>query len=196
MKYSIELEEYYINEYRKLHTDQTLLKRGWIYGYGDGKATADKLDYIKELITRYNAKSLLDYGCGKAIHHVEKKLYDSIGMHDVGLYDPAVESYKIMPDRTYDAVVCVDVMEHIPEQNIEHTLDTIVSKANLFVFFAISCNPARDKLSDGSNAHVTQKQPSWWLSKLSKYDTPIHVMTSHGKVNMYYDMKAGTSYEV
>lgn len=197
MSYSEELEQYYIRQYCKLHTDPKFLERGLTYGYGDGKATADKMSFIKDLIEKYNAQSLLDYGCGKAMHHVEKKIYDSIGMRDVELYDPAIEKYSILTDRILDCVVCVDVLEHVPEINLEHTLDKIVSKARLFVFFAISCNPARDILEDGSNAHITLYEPKWWIEKLSKYEIPIYAAISHSKrKNLFVELKTGLQYEV
>lgn len=197
MTYSRELEEYYVEQYRCLHTDPSFIDRGWIYGYGDGKATADKMSHIKSLVDKYGAKSLLDYGCGKAIHHVEKKLYDEIGMYDVELYDPAVDKYSTLTGRILDCVVCVDVLEHIPEDNLDHTLGLILSKAKMFVFFAISCNPSRDILKDGSNAHVTLREPGWWVEKLSNHEVPIYAVMSHGKrKNTMFDIKAGSCHEV
>lgn len=191
MTYSKELEQKYIEEYQKMHTDLSFLKRGFVYGYGDGKATANRIKMIGKLVKMYKATSILDYGCGKAIHHLEKKVYDSIGIHDVGLYEPAIPEFSVMPNKTFDGVVCVDVMEHVPLENVQYTMDRIVMKAKKFVFFTISCNPSKEVLSDGTNAHITIKPPEWWVEMFSKYTTPIYAVISHGDKNRMVDMVKG-----
>ena len=196
MTYSKELEEKYLEEYRKLHVDPSFIQRGFIYGYGDGKATANRIGIVERLVKRHKATSILDYGCGKAVHHLEKKVYEKIGITDVGLYEPAIEKFSVLPNRIFDGVVCVDVLEHVPEQNIQYTLDQIVMKASKFVFLTISCNKSKEKLSDGTNAHVTIKPPEWWIEKMSAYVTPIYAVMSHGEKNMFYDNKSGIKKDV
>lgn len=187
MTYSKDLERKYIEEYKKLHADRSFLERGYRYGYGDGKTTADKIGIIGKIVKRHKAVSILDYGCGKAIHHIHKKVYDSIGIKEVGLYDPAIPQFSLMPNKTFEGVVCVDVMEHVPEPNVQYTLDKIIMKATKFVFFAISCNQARETLSTGENAHITVKEPDWWKEKLSIYTTPIYALLSHKDTNIVFD---------
>lgn len=196
MTYSLQLEQKYVQEYQRLHLDTSFKKRGWIYGYGDGKATANNILYIKDLVEKYNAKSLLDYGCGKAIHHVEKDMYTNIGITDVGLYDPAIPEYATLPNTIFDCTVCVDVLEHIPEQNLDYVFDNIINRTKLFVFFMISCNPAREVLTTGENAHITQRSPEWWINKFKYFLLPTYAIMSHGKHNTYFDLTTGTQYEL
>lgn len=196
MTYSKQLEQKYVQEYKKLHYDTSFKKRGWIYGYGDGKATANNIKHIKNLVEKYNAKSILDYGCGKAIHHIEKNLYADIGIHAVELYDPAILEFSQLTNNVLDGVVCVDVLEHVPEQNLEYVLKTIAARAKHFIFFTISCNPSRDILSTGENAHITQKNPEWWLKCLKILSIPTYAIISHNKINTYFNVLAGTQYDL
>ena len=192
MTYSTELALKYIEEYKKLHTDESFKRKGYVYGYGDGKIVANNYSYIANLIKKYEAISILDYGCGKAVGHVEKKLLSPLGIDSVALYDPAIPQWATLPEGTFDGVICTDVMEHIPEQNVDHVLDEIVSKSDKFVFFTISCNPARETLSTGENAHVTIKPPGWWAKKLKKYDsTKIYVKFSLGKQKIFMNISSG-----
>lgn len=192
MTYCFELEQKYVKEYQKLHCDTSFKNRGWIYGYGDGKATANNIHYIKKLVDKYQVKSLLDYGCGKAIHHVEKDLYTSIGVKSVALYDPAIPEFSKLSENVFDCVVCIDVLEHIPEQNLKHVFDQINNRAKYFIFFTISCNPSRDILSTGENAHITQKSTDWWLEQLKYISKPVYVVMSYNNRNLYFDLSAGT----
>lgn len=192
MTYSTELAEKYISEYRLLHTDPWFKKNGYVYGYGDGKVVVDSFPIINNLIRNHKAESILDYGCGKAVAHTVKNLFIQNGVNEVYLYDPAVDAYQTLPDKIFGGVICADVMEHIPEQNVDFVLDQVVSFADKFVFFVISCNPAKYNLKNGENVHITIKQPGWWLSKLKKYDKPIYAKFSYNKSNIFVDVMNGT----
>ena len=39
-------------------------------------------------------------------------------MKKIHLYDPGVEEYSIYPKNKHDGVICTDVLEHIPEDDI------------------------------------------------------------------------------
>ena len=128
---------------------------------------------------------MLDYGCGKAYKYTKKKYHVFMGIDDLYLYDPYVDEYSTLIDRPVDIVVCTDVLEHIPEEDIDDTLKTIFSKARKAVFLSISCKLASKVFSDGTNAHVTVKPPSWWDERINKVQ-----MHSRAIVKINY-----TSYE-
>ena len=65
-------------------------------------------------------------------------------------------------------VIAVDVMEHLPTQDIEWIIDNIMGYANKAVFLNIACYEALKTFDNGVNLHVTVKDPDWWIDILNK----------------------------
>jgi 3-deoxy-manno-octulosonate cytidylyltransferase (CMP-KDO synthetase) len=126
---------------------------------------------LDSVFSKEDAKTLLDYGSGRGIQYTDKKIHEKWGIQNVRCYDPAIEKYAIKPDKTenFDAIVCIDVMEHIPERSVDDILQDIFEYKSNLVFFSISTIPAHAKLPDGSNAHCTTKPAEWWLKKLKAF---------------------------
>lgn len=129
-----------------------------------GKSTAKHSKDIKELIKLTGAVSLIDYGCGKGRQYTEHRLHEEWGVPQPYLYDPAYSPYNKLPecDRTFDGVICTDVLEHVPEDGLDYVLDDLFTLADKFVFINVSTRPAGRKLPNGENAHCTVKPHSWW----------------------------------
>ncbi|MEM9394795.1 MAG: class I SAM-dependent methyltransferase [Pseudomonadota bacterium] len=111
--------------------------------------------------------SLLDYGCGQS------RAGDWIGkIHDARVfkYDPAIPGIDALPKVKTDIVLCTDVMEHIPLENVETVLAEIRDISE-HAFFNISCTRAAEILPNGENAHCTVRPPQWWKEKLGKFWT-------------------------
>ena len=138
-----------------------------------GEALAEYKHNIFNLIKENNIKTILDYGCGKAIFHSilfnNKKVPGSPMGIDVTPYDPAVPEFANKPNEQYDLVLCVDVMEHVQEDKVEEVFEDIFTYSNR-VFLTITCYPATQTLVNGKNAHYTIKEPDWWKEKLKPYD--------------------------
>lgn len=149
--------DYYIEQHRLLHEQ----------GKFKGKSLAPWVETIRDLIEIYSAKSMLDFGCGKATFYpIFNILYD--------LYDPGWEPYSEKPSGKFDAVICTDVMEHIPESGVDYVLDDLEQYATKFVFLTICTRAAEKNLPDGSNAHVTIKPPRWWRDRIGDRTVPFH----------------------
>lgn len=133
---------------------------------------------IDGLIKRFRAATLLDYGCGKAEGYRTvfqlpdgrrvQGLQQLWNLRQVTLYDPGFAPYSAYPQGRFDAVVNTDVLEHIPEEDIDWILAEMFGFARSFLFTAIACYPANKILPNGWNAHVTLKSPGWWLDKLEQ----------------------------
>ena len=139
--------------YRKMHESQH-------YGASASLYVEYLLPYIKD------ALSVLDYGCGRSdlVAYFWKN-----GGRDLARYDPAVNEYKAMPEDAFDVVLCCDVMEHIPMQDVDRVLVDIRQKASKRVLFVISTKLARATLPDGRNAHVTVLNKREWTRWLCDY---------------------------
>lgn len=138
------------NEYKAMHDKKKF----------SGSSLERYLTEIKHLIKKYDCKTLLDYGCGKAVHH-KKPLIDTT------LYDPYYSPYSKKPDGTFDMVICTDVMEHIPEEEVGQILAQLINYTDRVLFLAISTVPAKKTFSNGVNVHLTIKPKEWWESMLS-----------------------------
>lgn len=144
-----------IEEYKKVHASKT---------YGQ---TSEFLVGIilKQVAFLPKLDSLLDYGCGQA------RTADWIAkIHDATAYryDPAIPGIDTLPDVQTDLVICTDVMEHIPLENVDPMLAEIRAiSAN--AYFNISCGKAAEILPNGENAHCTVRPPLWWKERIAKF---------------------------
>lgn len=129
------------------------------------------IDLIADDFKQYGVKSFLDYGCGKAKPHFSPIIKcgeqlmtfpQALEIRDFGLFDAGVEEYMKLPERNFDAVLCNDVLEHIPVEDVHWVIDELFDKANTYVFASIAAYPAYAILPDGRNAHVTLRHPYWW----------------------------------
>ena len=133
--------------------------------YFVGHSLKSNIIYIDKIIEDYNCKSLLDFGCGKPILYNPNPYKRDL---DIFLYDPFYSSYKKVPSKKYDMVVCTDVMEHIEKNNIENILKQIQIYTNKVIYFAICTRPAHKNLPDGRNAHITLLNDKEWIGVLRK----------------------------
>ncbi len=142
----------------------------------DGASLLPHLDDIRDLVTATGSRSILDYGSGKARHYEARNLtfagktIPSIrtwwGVDEIRCYDPGVAAFASYPDKPADGVICTDVLEHIPEDDIDWMLAELFGLARRFVFANIAGYPAKKTLPNGWNAHVTVMPQEWWRAKI------------------------------
>lgn len=114
---------------------------------------------IAKMVLRLNPVKILDFGCGRSdlVCH-----FWGDGKRQIFRYDPVIPQYKTMPPGPMGLVICNDVMEHICMRDVERVFKEIQLKSHN-VIFTISTKPARTKLPDGRNAHVTLLTNSEWM---------------------------------
>ena len=155
--------------YKKLHLNGTEFDSA--ENTFDGKSLKFFFQPIKQVIDLTKSKSVIDFGCGKAKYYFEEivinnKSYKNItnfwNINDTFLYDPGVENFSKYPSRKADGVICVDVVEHIPEDDAINFIKELFKLANKFVFIVIACYPAIKTLPDGRNVHLCLKSANDW----------------------------------
>lgn len=139
-----------------------------------GVASLSFAPIVADFINQTGVRSVSDYGAGKKNLLVGLK---NAGINDVEYYpyDPAFEEYG--EPCSADLVCCIDVLEHIEPEMLEHVLLDLSKITLKFGFFSIHMGPAAKILSDGRNAHLIQEPSSWWLPKLTKYFEILHLQT-------------------
>jgi len=186
----------YLAAYQKLHhAEAPFLINGKEHRSAqlfDGSNFVTKLlapfSYVVSAFSQQNrAVRVLDYGCGKASHiHSpampdKKTFFQYMEPHAVQVYwcyDPGFVEYSQKPPKQcFDIVICADVMEHVPESEVDKTLQEIGSaiSGKGHVLFTISCKPAVKHFADGENLHVTVKDPDWWKDRIKKNMSRKHI---------------------
>lgn len=122
-------------------------------------------DTIKEILERFNAKTLLDYGCGGGdAYRAPHRLHERWGIEHPIMYDPAFPKYaRSVAGQTFDGVICIDVLEHLDEDSVDAVIDTLFGHAEQFVFATVCCRPAAKTFPDGTNLHTLIRPHRWWV---------------------------------
>lgn len=128
----------------------------------------DVLKCICNAVEFHKPLSLLDYGSGKGRQYLEFQQHHAWGGILPVCYDPAYEPFAHRPTYCYDGVICTDVAEHVPEDEVDGFLKDVVGFAIQFVVFDICTRPARKTLPDGRNAHLTVRPADWWLDRIGR----------------------------
>ena len=137
-----------------------------------GASASLYLKPMTEMISWLNPASILDYGCGRSdlVAHFYKD-----GERVLGRYDPAIPEHKDFPSEQFDLALCCDVMEHIPMTGVDRVFSEI-KKISDRVIFVISTKPARAKLPNGMNAHVTLLTKSEWVNWVQDYFGKVNIV--------------------
>ena len=153
-----------VNQYKEIH------KQGL---YNDDSLQKHDVGIIYGLVIGTKSETVLDYGAGTGIQYYKRHKNRYFGIKDFNIpcYDPAVPEYDIIPNKTFDGVISTDVLEHIPENDLEEAISNIFSLAKKFVYISVFCGPADMILSNGENAHCTIKSPKWWKRKIKSLNT-------------------------
>lgn len=180
----------YIQRYERIHTGQDpvldqsgrLMKQQSNYFFQGERGLSFFVSDLDRLIVFKNrAISVLDYGCGLAVHtHKKEKFLNNQTSFEYFrgklqcyyLYDPCVPQYNQRPTKgsQFDVVLCTDVLEHIPKEHIDEVLQEIneYTKPNGEILLSISTISAVKCFADGTNLHVTIESKDWWDQKLKE----------------------------
>jgi SAM-dependent methyltransferase len=160
-----------------------------------------------------NFKTVLDVGCGcgSFVHECVKQSYNAHGCdfssfavsHPHGLakgrlsqMDARELKYK---DNSYDLVTCLDLMEHIYDEDVDKVLQEIRRVSKKFIVFNICTNdqleivfkPGQDVPEEyegvAVSGHVNIRTRDYWLKKLEANG----IRHLGEKTNQFYDKIKG-----
>lgn len=149
------MERRLLDEYRHLHSA------------GDYGGSGYKLlPFLLPQVLALKPASIVDYGCGKS--ELAALLAVKAGIGRVAMYDPALPARATKPEGTFDLLVNVDVLEHIPDEEIDAVVAEMASMTR-DALIVVDTRPAKFRLSDGTNAHVSLHDEAWWLDRLKRF---------------------------
>lgn len=141
----------YYDQYVEIHKKKK-------YGTSGDRIAGQLLPHIPGGIN-----SLLDYGAGQS--NTAEKIAKARGIKRWYAYDPCVEGREKKPHEDYDFFICTDVLEHVPEEELDELFTTLWGYAERGIF-VIALQKAHEILPNGENAHCTVKPKEWWRTKL------------------------------
>ncbi len=122
---------------------------------------------VVSLARQNGLKVLLDYGCGKGT--LKPAVLAANPELVVLEYDPAIPGKDTLPTTPVDAVVALDVMEHVEPERLDDVLQSMVALRPRCVFFLVATRPAMKSLPDGRNAHLIIQPTEWWQNRFAPY---------------------------
>jgi tetratricopeptide (TPR) repeat protein len=129
--------------------------------------------YIRASFSGQGLHSLLDYGGGQGRQYKFQTLkartgneFENmaafLGVQTVDVYDSGRPDTASTLSKTYDAVICTDVLEHCDRQDLPWIIRELFERANKEIFATIATYPAGKHLPNGENAHCTLEPADWW----------------------------------
>lgn len=120
--------------------------------------------------------SILDLGCGNgrlstiyknytgidvasSVIEINKKKYPDKEFMHCGLS----EATEVFKDKTFDTVVCADVIEHLPPDHVVGIIEKISEINSDNFLFGVSTRASRLLAKNGDNLHLTVWPPNKWL---------------------------------
>src|SRR6185503_562707 len=94
-----------------------------------GSSLGPHVARIKSWIERTGARTILDYGAGKGLQyrpqkvvvdgrHVADGIAEYWDVDEVRCFDPGYAPHNALPEGKFDGVICTDVLEHCPEEDL------------------------------------------------------------------------------
>lgn len=135
---------------------------------------------IKNLVNFYNAKTILDYGCGKGLQYTDPLPYaldneeptwttfDKWLNVDVYKYDPCVEAFKEPPPTSvkFDGVIVSQVLQTIPDNDMSWVRNQIEMYTEKFCFITLNFQrPAKRKKFIYDPEHFKQPRTREFFKK-------------------------------
>ena len=141
-----------------------------------GLTLLNSVEAIAPLLLKHHCRTMLDYGAGAgdaymAPHSVAAKL--GLDRSAITLYDPSFAEHDTPPFGTFDAVVCSDVLEHIPQHQVTAFVSNLFSYADKLVWASVCCRPVKKVFPGTSiNLHATQMPFQWWKAQFERQAAP------------------------
>lgn len=148
---------------------------------GQGKQMPQLLEFIQQY--ELQDKRLLDFGCGKGgTMRWLSELYPTITVKG---WDTGLDLYRKRPNpKQFDGIYSIDCFEHIELEEVPQVIDSLrqLSAPGSAWCHIIDLTPAKKRLPDGRNAHVTLITAQEWqdqfelaecsVSQLRVFDQP------------------------
>ena len=157
-RFELEKDEFYFANRKNLEVRHFIMSNQWV-------------NYFK-------SKKVLDLGCGVGIYGYAMSIY-GVEYQGLELSKWAVENtpYKNLKIKVgdirdphefkdFDLVLCVDVLEHLEEEDLDQVLANVKTYGKNFLF---SIPFLGDPNLELDSTHKIKKEKQWWINKLTNH---------------------------
>jgi len=156
-----------------------------VFYFANRGLTIHNFMMTKDWVAYFNPNSVLDLGCGFGNYgFVFKNIYGikwtglelseyAVKLNPYGLDIKQGDIRNFKDANRYELVLCVDILEHLDEKDLNIALDNIKYMGDNFLF---SIPFIGDPNLENDATHKLKQTKEWWINKLSQYfdirDTP------------------------
>ncbi|MBN1929326.1 MAG: methyltransferase domain-containing protein [Chlorobiaceae bacterium] len=161
-----------IDQYKEIHRNHP--------GYGQG-GNAHHF-YLATIMYMLGLHDAIDFGCGKG--GLANQLSENPGF-TCSRYDPAIPGIDVLPNKTFDIVVNTDVLEHVPEAELDGVMRDFRKLSTNAIIIPHLAKATRI-LPNGENAHCTIKTPAEWATMFKRYYAYVYELPHHSTVHALF----------
>lgn len=142
-------------------------------------AEPDRIEFVRNWLesSHNKPKKILDVGCGRG-HYLNalRPKYNVTGLEPSNAADGIENVYKAdilsAPNLYYNALYCMDVLEHIPPDDLHINL-TKLSQMSRKALLGIANH---SDVWNGVELHLIQENSEWWEQTLRRYYKQVTIL--------------------
>jgi hypothetical protein len=136
-------------------------------------------EFVREQMGFNGYESILDVGGGNG---GMRKFFPAAGYTTLDIAPNSgadiiadISEYDLGPEDagSYDWVVAIDMLEHLPTDRVHDALRNINNLVRCGAVFLISTRPDRGGKKIGATLHMTVREPGWWVNQLADHFTGV-----------------------
>jgi SAM-dependent methyltransferase len=183
---SLTLQTIDIDEKERMKYSKAWAMEDRLYAkYSPGLEISNTINFL-DFFKANNVKSILDAGIGSG--KLCKKMIDmGFQCHGVDIVDDCLDEElqeikneiltvgalwdtSLFKENMFDAVVCLDVLEHVPTDYVVKVVDNLYYWARKYIFLQIALFQDYFGKKVGEPLHLTVQPKSWWDIIFNKYE--------------------------
>jgi hypothetical protein len=167
-----------INQFLVRHLSGSITNQQQLYEIDSGFNLLQIRETLQQFVADKNITTLLDYGAGKTNQYAPLSINTEKGnehfhlqqflkLKEIKCYDPGYPPISDLAQQTVDCVVCCDVLDRCPEEDLLWIISEIFSLAEICVFIKINHWDNGVKLNNDEPEVCVIKPKEWWVDLIS-----------------------------